>query len=273
MANAATYMLVGPPVGVKARLQNIATRASVQPGENSLIGGFIVTGNGPTRVLIRGIGPSLQNLGGTLQNPVLELNGPAGAVATNDNWKDSPQRAEIEATGIAPSNDAESAILQTLAPGAYTAVLSGAGGSAGIGLVEVYDLDQPLNASHGNLSSRGLVQTGDNVMIGGIIVGPPSFENPRVLFRAIGPSLGQNGVANSLQDPTLELFDANGSPLETNDNWKDSQEASIVATTIAPSDDREAAIVTFLAPGNYTAIVRGKNDSTGVALVEAYNLQ
>ena len=272
MANAATYMLVGPPAGVKARLLNIATRASVQPGENALIGGFIVTGSDPARVLIRGLGPSVQNVNGTLQNPVLELNADGGVITSNDNWKDSPQRSEIEATGIAPSNDAESAILQTLAPGNYTAVLRGADDASGVGLVEVYDLDQPANARLANLSSRGLVQTGDSVMIGGVIVGPPTFENARVLVRAVGPSLSERGVNGSLQDPTLELFDGNGSPIATNDNWKDSQQGDIAATTIAPADDREAAILSSFAPGNYTAIVRGKSDSTGVALIEAYNL-
>ena len=272
MANAATYQVVGPPAGAKARLLNIATRASVQPGENALIGGFIVTGSDPARVLIRGLGPSIQNVDGALQDPVLELNSFIDVIAANDNWKESAQRSEIEATGIPPSNDAEAAIVQTLAPGIYTAVLRGSGDSSGVGLVEVYDLDQAANIRLANLSSRGLVQTADNVLIGGVIVGPPTFQNARVLLRAIGPSLGERGVNGSLQDPTLELFDGNGSPIAANDNWKDAQQSDIAATMIAPTDDREAAILSSLAPGNYTAIVRGKSDSTGVALVEAYNL-
>jgi hypothetical protein len=245
----------------------------VQPGENALIGGFII-GGGPKRVLIRGLGPSLtsQGVSGSLQDPVLELNNSAAVIASNDNWKDSPQRGDIEATGIAPSNDAEAAIVQTLEPGAYTVVLTGKDNSAGVGLVEIYDLEQGTASRLVNLSSRGLVQTGDNVMIGGVIVGPPSFGNTKVLLRAIGPSLAQRGVNGSLQDPTLELYDGNGVLMTANDNWKESQEGDIAATTLPPTDDRESAILSSLAPGSYTAIVRGKDDSTGVALVEAYNV-
>lgn len=269
-ANAATYQLVGPQF---AQLQNIATRANVQPGENALIGGFIVTGTEPKRVLIRGLGPSLteRNVSGASQDPILELNGPAGVIATNNNWKDS-QQGDIAATGIPPSNDAESAMVQTLGAGAYTAVLRGVNDTSGVSLVEVYDLDTGANSKLANLSSRGLVQTGDNVMIGGLIVGPAGLGSTRVLVRAIGPSLSRRGVVGSLQDPTLELFDGNGTPLSSNDDWKQSQEGDIAASTVAPEDDREAAILSSLAPGNYTAIVRGKNDASGVALVEAYNL-
>ena len=271
-ANAATYMIVGP---AGARLLNISTRAAVQTGENVLIGGFIVNGSGPKKVLIRGLGPSLtgQNVSGVLQDPVLELNNSSGissVIATNDNWKES-QQTEIAATGIPPTNDSESAIVQTLAPGAYTAVLRGKGDTTGVGLVEVYDLGGDSELA--NLSSRGRVETGDNVMIGGVIVGPAGIGNARIIVRAIGPTLAARGVAGSLQDPTLELYDGNGAQLAANDNWKDTQEADITASQIPPSDDREAAIITTAAPGNYTAIVRGKNDSTGVALVEAYNLR
>lgn len=268
-ANAATYSVVGSPGA--AQLLQISTRARTQPGENALIGGFIVTGTAPKRVLIRGIGPSV-NIGGRLEDPVVELNGPAGVIATNDNWRDT-QQAEIEATTAAPSNDAEAAMIQTLPAGAYTVILSGKNGASGVGLVEVYDLDRPADSKLANLSSRGAVETGDNVMIGGIIVGPRLSSDARVLLRAIGPSLAPTGVNGSLQDPTLELYNVNGDLLTANDNWKDSQEADIAATQIPPSDDREAAILITTAPGNYTAIVRGKNDSTGVALVEAYNVQ
>ena len=271
MANAATYKLVGlPPGAAPSQLLQISTRARTQPGDNALIGGFIVTGAAPKRVLLRGIGPSIE-VEGRLQDPVLELNGPAGVIATNDNWKES-QQAEIEATTVAPSSDAESAMIQTLPAGAYTAVLSGKDGTSGIGLVEVYDLDQPADSKLGNLSSRGAVQTGDNVMIGGIIIGPRHLNDTRVLLRAMGPSLAASGVDTNLQDPALELYNVNGDLLTANDNWRDSQEADIAATQIPPSDDREAAILMTAAPGNYTAIVRGKNDSTGVALVEAYNV-
>ena len=271
-ANAATYQLVGP---AGARLLNISTRARVQTGDDALIGGFIVHGSGPKRVLIRGMGPSLsgQNVAGVLQDPVLELNnssGIASVIGTNDNWKDS-QQSEIEATGIPPANNSEAAIVQTLAPGAYTAVLRGKGDTSGVGLVEVYDLSGDSELA--NLSSRGRVETGDNVMIGGVIVGPAGIGNARIIVRAIGPTLASRGVSGALQDPTLELYDGNGVQLAANDNWKDSQESDIAATQIPPGDDREAAIITTAAPGNYTAIVRGKNDSTGVALVEAYNLR
>ena len=271
-ANAATYQIVGP---AGARLLNISTRAGVQTGDDALIGGFIVNGSGPKKVLIRGLGPSLtgQSVGGVLQDPVLELNNSSGissVIATNDDWKQS-QQSEIAATGIPPSNDAEAAIVQTLSPGAYTAVLRGKGSGTGVGLVEVYDLSGDSELA--NLSSRGRVETGDNVMIGGVIVGPAGIGNSRIIVRAIGPTLAARGVASPLVDPMLELYDGNGAQLAANDNWKDSQETDITATQIAPGDDREAAIVTTAAPGNYTAIVRGKNDSTGVALVEAYNLR
>ena len=272
-ANAATYQLVGP---AGARLLNISTRARVQTGENALIGGFIVNGSGPKKVLIRGLGPSLtgQNVSGTLQDPVLELNNSSGigsVIATNDNWKDS-QQADIAGTSIPPSNDAESAIVQTLAPGAYTAILRGKGDSTGVGLVEIYDISG-ADSELANLSSRGLVETADNVMIGGVIVGPAGIGNARIIVRAIGPTLSAQGVIGTLQDPTLELYDGNGGQLATNDNWKDSQQSDIVATQVPPIDDRESAIVATAPPGNYTAIVRGKNDTTGVALIEAYNLR
>ena len=273
-ANAATYQVVGP---AGAQLLNISTRARVQTGDNALIGGFIVTGSAPKRVLVRGIGPSLagQNVSGVLQDPVLELHNSDqinSLVAQNDNWKDS-QQSDIAATGIPPNNDNESAIIQTLSAGAYTAILRGKGDTTGVGLVEVYDLTASSASQLANLSSRGVVETGDNVMIGGVIIGPSTtIGTARVIVRAVGPSLSGSGVSGSLQDPMLELYDGNGTALASNDNWKDSQETDIAATQLPPSDDREAAIVTNFTPGSYTAIVRGKNDSTGVALVEAYNL-
>ena len=247
-----------------------------------LIAGFIITGTDPKEVLIRGIGPSLNGVGVTLSDPTLELHQGSTTLATNDNWKTKPdgtsQQAEIEATTIPPKNDLESAILMTLSPGAYTAILAGKNGGTGVGLVEVYDLASGANSELANISTRGFVDTGDNVMIGGFIIGGGEGGGARVVVRAIGPSLGSEGVQGTLQDPTLELHDVNGTTIATNDNWKindqtqQSQEAEVRATALPPANDLESAIVTTFAPGAYTAIVRGKNNTTGVALVEAYNL-
>jgi hypothetical protein len=166
----------------------------------------------------------------------------------------------------------ESAILRTLNPGNYTAVLRGNGGTSGIGVVEAYDLDQSVDSKLANISTRGFVDTGDNAMIGGTIITGSSPTN--VLVRAIGPSLSNAGVANALQDPTLELHDGNGAVIAFNDNWVDSPDAAAIsATTIPPTDPRESAILKNLTPGNYTAIVRGAGNTTGVAVVEAYQLQ
>jgi hypothetical protein len=255
------------------KLQNISTRLNVLTGENVLIGGFIITGDTSKEILLRAIGPSLgiTGLSGVLADPVLELHKPDGTVVTNDNWKDT-QQAEIEATTIPPSNDLESAILATLDPGAYTAIVSGKDGGTGIGLVEAYDLDQLLGPILANISTRGFVDTGDNAMIGGFIVGPTDTGLADILVRAIGPSLGDFGIDNPLLDPLLELHDSNGAILTTNDNWKDTQETEIEATGLAPNNDSESAILQTLAPGAYTAIVRGADDTTGVGLVEVYNL-
>jgi len=255
------------------RLLNISTRMEVLTDDRVLIGGFIITGTGPKKVILRGIGPSLsaQNVPGALQDPVLELHDTQSVLQTNDDWQDT-QKTEIEATGIPPSDDRESAIVASLDPGAYTGILSGVNRTTGIGLVEVYDLDQSAGSSLANISTRGFVDIGDNVMIGGLIIGPSDTGDGTVLLRAIGPSLSTAGVDDPLQDPILELHDGQGAILTTNDDWQDTQKAEIEATGIPPTDDRESAIVEMLAPGAYTAIVRGKNDTTGVALVEAYHL-
>jgi plastocyanin len=249
-------------------LGNISTRLRVETGDNVLIGGFIITGTQPKRVIVRAIGPSLSSFfAGALADPVLELHGPGGfATITNDNWR-SDQQAEIIATGIQPSNDLESAIVATLPANnsAYTAIVRGANNGTGIGVVEAYDLDQTVDSKLANISTRGFVQTGDNVLIGGLIVLGQSPLN--VIVRAIGPSLP---VTGALQDPTLELHDSNGALIASNDNWRSDQEAAIIATGIPPSNDLESAIVRNLAPGLYTAIVRGANSTTGIAVVEAY---
>jgi T5SS/PEP-CTERM-associated repeat protein len=261
-------------------LLNISTRLRVGTGDNVLIGGFIITGNQPKRVMVRAIGPSLSTAGvsDALADPTLELHDATGAlIGQNDNWQNTQvggvitqnQVAEIQASTIPPNAVAESAIIATLDPGAYTAIVAGVNNTSGVGLVEVYDLSAATPAKLANISTRGFVGTGDNVMIGGFIVGNQTIK---VLMRGIGPSLASAGISNALQDPTLELHDGNGTLIGLNDNWKDSQRSEIEATTIPPSDDREAAILATLTPGPYTAILRGVNNSTGVALVEAFNV-
>jgi len=256
---------------------NISTRLQVLPGDKVLIGGFIVTGTDPKKVIVRGIGPSLNGVGATLADPVLELHQGFATVATNDDWKQ--HQAEVEATIIPPTNNLESAIVATLAPGAYTAILSGKNNETGIGVVEVYDLDPTANSKLANISTRGFVDTGSNVMIGGLIVsGGAGGGSARVIVRAIGPSLTTLGVPGALPDPNLELHDSFGATLAANDNWKvrpdgSSQQGEIEATAIMPTNDLESALVQSLAPGSYTVIVRGTNNTTGVAVVEAYTLQ
>lgn len=250
-------------------LLNISTRLNVGAGENALIGGFIVIGNDPKKVILRAIGPSLA-FPGTLADPVLELHKADNTIVPNDNWRDT-QEPEIIDTTIPPGNNLESAIVATLAPGAYTAVVRGQNDSTGIGLIEVYDLDHAADSQLGNISTRGFVDTGDNVMIGGFVVG--DGVTTTVVLRAIGPSLTGQNVSNPLLDPTLELYNQDGVQLAFDDDWKDSQQAEIEAADIAPTDDRESAILAVLVPGSYTAIVRGQNNTTGVALMEVYNLQ
>jgi hypothetical protein len=243
----------------------------VQTGDNVLIGGFIITGNASKTVIVRGIGPSLPaNIPSRLADPALELHGPNNLLITNDNWKDT-QQIDIQNSGLAPGNDLDSAIFTTLPPGVYTAILRGKNGTTGIGLVEMYDLDVTSDSKLANISSRGFVQTSDDVMIAGFIFGGGTASE-KVIIRALGPSL--TGIANILVDPTLELHDGNGTLIMSDDNWKDdaSQKAQIIATGLAPSNDLESAIVTTLPPGPYTAIVAGKNGGTGVALVEVYHL-
>jgi hypothetical protein len=242
----------------------------VETGNNVLIGGFIVTGTQPKRLILRAIGPSLPVVG-VLADPILELRNSLGElISSNNDWR-SDQETEINATGIPPGNDLESAIVATLPANgsAYTAIVSGANDGTGVGLVEVYDLDRTVDSKLANISTRGLVQTGDNVLIAGTIVLGEAQQ--RVLVRAIGPSLP---VSGKLENPILELRDGNGGLIRSNDDWRSDQEAEIIATTIPPTSDLESAIVETL-PANgaaYTAIVRGVNDTTGVALIEVYAL-
>lgn len=249
---------------------NLSTRLRVQTEENMMIAGFV--GTDPTKVVVRGIGPSLAQKGiaGALPDPVLELHDSSGAViATNDNWRDT-QQAELQASGLAPTNDLEAAMAVTLPAGAYTAIIRGKGNTTGVGLIEVYDLNFASHAKLMNLSTRGRVETGENVMIGGFIIGD---NGEKILLRALGPSLVTSGVVQPLLDPTLTLFNSNGSLIDSNDNWKDTHEVAIRGTGMAPSNDLESAILTTLPPGQYTAVVQDHNGTlSGVAVVELYNL-
>jgi hypothetical protein len=266
-----------PPSGVAA---NISTRLALGAGEQVLIGGFIIQGPSPKTVIIRGTGPSLPGVSGALRDPYLELHDATSTLATNDNWRttniggiiQSNQSIDIIATTIPPSNDAEAAIVVTLNPGSYTAVLRGADGGTGIGLMEIYDLDGSPISRLANISTRGLVQTLDNVMIGGfIIVG--GNNNTTVVIRALGPSLTAFGISGALPDPVLEVHDANGA-VTINDDWgQGPNAAAIQAKGLAPGNPAESALLASgLPPGPYTAIVRGKN-TIGVGLVEVYQLQ
>ena len=222
-------------------------------------------------MIVRGLGPST-GLPGALSDPTLELFNGNTLVASNNDWKDT-QQATIQQTGVPPANDRESAIVRTLGPGSYTAILRGNHGGSGIGLVEVYDLNASSTDSQlANLSTRALVQTGDNVMIAGVILGGGTGAD-KILVRALGPSLSKFGVPKPLPDPTLGLYDNQGTLLRGNDNWRQTQEADIKATGIPPTDDLESALIALLPAGTYTAIVAGSGGGTGVSLVEIYNLQ
>lgn len=257
-----------PPPAPKSLL-NVSTRLRTQGGNDVLIGGFIITGSGPKRVALRAIGPSLP-VSGRATDPVLSLYGPAGKlIEQNDNW--NSHRTEVLDSELAPSDERESVIIATLNPGNYTAIVSPGGGFPGVALVELYDLSASNTSRVANLSTRGKVETGDNVMIGGFIVG--GGQPTKVIVRGIGLSLAVQGVPGALADPTLALHDGNGAKFAENDDWQTDQPQEITDTTIPPTDARESAIVRTLSPGNYTAIVRGKDNTDGVALVEVYNLE
>ena len=253
-----------------AQLLNISSRLRAQTGDNTLIGGFIITGSDAKKVVVRALGPSTQ-VPGFLADPVLELHDSTGALVTsNDNWGDSLEAAQIQAVGLAPGDSRESAILRILNPGAYTAVVRGKNNSIGTAVVEAYDLDPTNNSKLANLATRGFVQTGDNILIAGFITGNRN-TNINVLLRAMGPSLAGQ-VPTALADPIMELHDSNGATLATNDNWQDTQKTEIEHTGIPPTNPKESAIVSSLPPGAYTALVRGVNNAVGNAVVEVYNL-
>ena len=257
---------------VTAHLLNISTRAQILTGDNVLIGGFIITGSGTKRVIVRGIGPSLASAGiqGALSDPVLELHKPDGKIMINDDWRAA--KVDVQTTGVPPVSSKESALVGDLQAGSYTVVLRGKNNTSGIGLVEAYDLDANNPMQLVNISSRGFVGMDNDVLIGGIIIGPTGATNGKLLVRAIGPSLSRAGIAHPLLDPMVELHNGNGDLITSNDNWKDTQQAAIEATGAPPTNAAESAIVFTAAPGKYTAIVRGRNNTTGVALVEVYNI-
>jgi hypothetical protein len=255
---------------------NLSTRMYVQGGDTAGIGGFIITGTTSKQVLLRGIGPSLAGFGvpDPLADPILELHGPGAFVTiVNDNWRDDPaQAALIQATGLAPTNDLESAIDVTLVPGAYTAIVQGNGNSSGVGLVEVYDLTQAPDSKLANISTRALVSTGDDIVIAGFVLGNHVGAD-QIIVRGIGPSLVAFGVPNPLPDPTLELRDNNGTLILANNDWQDDplQAEIISAAALAPTNSLESSIALTLAPGPYTALLAGRNGETGIGLVEVYD--
>jgi uncharacterized protein GlcG (DUF336 family) len=253
-------------------LVNISTRGHVGAGDERMIGGFIINGADPKKVIVRAVGPSLAGAGvnDALPDPSLELRDGSGAlIASNNNWRDA-QETEIALTGVAPSDDAEAAIVQTLAPGIYTTTVGGETGAIGTALVELYDLDPATNSKLVNISTRGVVGH-DNMMIGGFIIG--NYGNANVVVRALGLSLAQAGVANALANPSFDVRDSNGTLVGANDDWKSTQEEDLRATALAPSVDTESAALLSLSPGAYTALVRSGDGATGVALVEVYNLR
>jgi Passenger-associated-transport-repeat len=278
-----TLTISPPPSATPGLVGNVSTRLPVGTDDNVLIEGFIVQGpaGSTKKILVRAIGPSLSAFGITdaLANPVLEIYDETSAkVASNDDWKTTQvgglitgdQSAEISASQLAPGNDLESAIIADLAPGSYTAVVRGAGNTIGTGVVDAYDLSAASPARLANIATRGLIQAGDKLMIAGFIVqnGPV-----RVVIRAIGPSLSGFGIANALADTTLQLRDVNGVIVLENDNWKTDQQQDLEATGLQPTNDLEAALVTTIQPGQYTAQVRGKNDSSGIGVVQVYFVQ
>jgi hypothetical protein len=264
-------MKVSGPNPPAPRALNISTRLQIQSGDNVLFAGFIVTGpaGSTKKVLIRGIGPSLAQFGvaGTIPDPLLELHS-SGPTVINDNWEQAPNKSEIPPAFV-PKDSRESVIIATLPPGNYSAILKGAHGETGVGLAEVYDFATASPAQLANISTRGFVQTADNVLIGGFIIA--GNEPAKVMVLAIGPSLASFGLQGVLLDPELEVHDANGGVIG-NDNWRSTQETEIRRTGLAPTHDKESAVLATLTPGNYTAVVRGKNDTTGIGVVQAYNI-
>lgn len=255
--------------GAPGRSLNLSARSHVLTGDNIAFGGLIIAGNAPKRLIIRGLGPSLPSyVPNRLADPVLKIfdSSSSTAIATNNDWKNN-QQAEIIATGLAPSNDAEAAIVITLAPGAYTVQLSGNGNTTGIGLLDIYDLTPDSDSELLNVSARAVTETGDNILIGGVTIG--GGGNTAFVVDAKGPSLP---VASALADPTLSLYDGSGNLVTTNDDWQDDINQGQIPMGIRPTDMRESALYRVLGPGAYTAIVRGKNNTSGISLIEIWDV-
>lgn len=247
----------------------------VESGDQVGIGGLIITGTAPKQIILRAIGPSLSDSGipNGLPDPVLELHGPGGFVTiTNDNWKDT-QQSEIEATGIPPIDDLESAIITTLTPGPYTAIVRDKTNSRGMALIEVYDLDQGGASKLANLSTRALVTTGDDIVISGFLLREDNLTD-HIVVRGIGPSLAPDifPITAVLADPRLELRNLNGELIFANDNWADDpwQAAGLRVIGLAPTNYFESAISATLPPGLYTVLLSGMNNGTGIGLIEIY---
>ncbi len=260
-----------------AQALNISTRTQVGTGDNVLIGGFIVTGSVPKKIAVRGIGPSLAQSGISdfLGNPTLKLRDQTQTLlGQNDDWQGDPaQASELTALGLALQNSKESGLVTTVVPGAYTATLAGTNNGRGVGVLEIYDADSGASSQLANISSRGFVQTGNNVMIGGFILGGTSGTH--VVVRGIGPSLAESGVSPVLPDPTLDLRDGDGTLLISNDNWQDDPASASQLTTagLAPSDPKESGIyVPLFSRGAFTAILSGQSNGIGIGLVEIYNV-
>jgi hypothetical protein len=283
----ATPMSTPTPTAAPGILNNISTRLQVGTGENVLFAGFTIQGTGSKKVIIRAAGPSLTQFGvaGALGNPQLELHDSSNTIATNDNWQTTQiggvitadQSAEIQSSGFAPADPAESAIIATLPPGAYTAIVQGVGGGTGVGIVEVYDLSQNNGANLTNISTRGFVQLGDSVLIGGFTV---TNQPVNVIVEASGPSLKPFGVGNAMDNPQLELHDANGT-IAANDDWQTTQIGGVITgdqsgaiqqSGLAPSNPAESALIARLSPGGYTAIMHGANNTSGVGVIAIYTL-
>ena len=262
-----------PTVGPQAL--NLSTRGLVSVGDNVLIGGFIVSGTDPKNMVLRALGPSLSGFGlsNVLRDPVLSVYNSSGTlVAINDDWQSDPQHSVVASNGLAPANPLESAVARSLAPGAYTVIVRGKDPTPGIGLVELYDNQRLAKPKFVNMSTRGSVGTGDSILISGFIVG--DVGSSTVVVRALGPTLAAYGVSGVLSDPTLTIYDSTGSAIASNDNWQDNINAiDIQKNGLAPPNASESALVLHLPAGAYTAVVRGANDSTGVALAEVYTLQ
>ena len=263
-----------PAFAAAAELANISIRLKIDGGERLMIGGFIISGNEPKRVAIRALGPSLLAAGltGALRDPALEIHDSSGAsFAHHSGWADAEQ-TELLASGLQPRELNEPATMQTLMPGAYTATMTGEDGGSGVGLLEIYDVEDVSGARVSNLSARGFVGTDDNVMIAGFIVrgGGGSLN---LVIRALGPSLAQSGITQPLDDPMIEVHDVNGAVIAANNNWRDAQESALASRSLAPSDDREAALLFSVSAGAYTAVLQGNGGTSGIGLLELYRVE